>query len=75
MSCDVFFSQLITAEVTRDTPSLVRFSSDDPNLQGITEIRIEFVEVSEPDFTTFKLDLLGCIKGMALIWLAEHDCH
>ena len=32
-------------------------------LEGVTEVRIEFRNVSDVDATVFELHVLGCIKG------------
>ena len=35
-------------------------------LDGVTELRIEFRNVSDADATTFELHVLGCVKGKFL---------
>lgn len=35
-------------------------------LDGVTELRIEFRNVSDADAKTFELHVLGCVKGKFL---------
>lgn len=39
------------------------FSVGEETLQGVTEVRIKFTEVSGADEITVALDIFGCIKG------------
>ena len=45
-------------------------------LDGVTELRIQFRNVSDADATTFELHVLGCVKGKSLYSIslqAERD--
>ena len=55
--------QLITIPLEGNQPATKLLPEDEGTLDGISELRIEFRDVSDPDATTFEQHVLGCIKG------------
>ena len=56
-------SQLIIFRLSGQQPELKLLPTSEDALEGVTEVRIEFQNVSDVDATTFELNVLGCIKG------------
>ena len=44
-------------------------------LDGVTELLIEFRNVSDADATTFELHVLGCVKGQSLYSISSQAGH
>ena len=55
--------QLLTVLLKENAPQVKRLPIDESTLQSVTELRIDFVNVSDTDATTLELHVLGCIKG------------
>ena len=58
--------QLINITVKHDEPIMTLLPDFEGILDGVTELLIQFRNVSDVDATTFELHVLGCVKGKSL---------
>ena len=64
--------QLINITLEGNQPTTKMLPLDQDTLDGITELRTQIHYVSDPDATTFRLRLLGCIKGKLPLVYCRH---